>query len=498
MKAAELLACSLIESAMTTAVPYFHMKLKKEPRVRAIVGVSGRAAPVIDGPLPGMLFLRGLWRHQPRIISSMRVSLIIPTRERAATLVHCLRASLATDDLRLQVVVSDNCSQDNTREVIEEFSDDRLIYVRTPQRVSMRQNFEFGLKHADGDYVMYIGDDDAFLAFELTKLLALIEKLSADAIFWDPPIYVWPDIDTTKPTNRLTIRQDQYSGLIQKIDLQRVRHDLLVSGTEFNLGPRIYHGCFSRSALQVLIDKCGRAFGGSNPDIYVQYAMSFLADRCFKVSYPFSLNGTSRASTGFSQHSSRMEKHNVAAVNFNRELSADPILDVLPGPLPHLAMYQFATMLTVVRDLGIDRDKLDQRAWCQHSLRQAAQRGQKQLTESRRILADYFKATGQTSMYDWLLEQSDAPLRSNSRSSHRRSPSRRVLRSYVRPGRIIFDPSLALDGTVAGASNFVRQVSPRRNDVDQMSGSEWMAMQWRALQTMIKLMLTPPPMRRRI
>ena len=94
---------------------------------------------------------------------NIKFNVIIPTRERADTLLHCLRTIVSQNYENLDIIVSDNFSQDNTREVVESFSDPRIKYINTGKRVSMSHNWEFALHHVQGDYVTFVGDDDGFL-----------------------------------------------------------------------------------------------------------------------------------------------------------------------------------------------------------------------------------------------------------------------------------------------------------------------------------------------
>ena len=72
---------------------------------------------------------------------SLKISLIIPTRERSHYLYYALQTALQIKDDNIEIIVSDNFSHDNTSAVVERFTDTRLKYIRTPNRVSMRENF---------------------------------------------------------------------------------------------------------------------------------------------------------------------------------------------------------------------------------------------------------------------------------------------------------------------------------------------------------------------
>lgn len=75
----------------------------------------------------------------------MKITVIIPTRERGEVLAHALKTVLAQDYGDLHVLVSDNASTDGTRDIVHGSDDPRIRYVNTGKRLSMSRNWEFAL-----------------------------------------------------------------------------------------------------------------------------------------------------------------------------------------------------------------------------------------------------------------------------------------------------------------------------------------------------------------
>src|SRR4051812_33489307 len=94
---------------------------------------------------------------------SALISLVIPTRNRAAHLRNSLRCALAQAFDDYEIIVSDNDSQDDTSAVVSEFSDPRVKYFRTNASLSMPESWEFALSKASGQYITYLSDDDAIV-----------------------------------------------------------------------------------------------------------------------------------------------------------------------------------------------------------------------------------------------------------------------------------------------------------------------------------------------
>ena len=139
-----------------------------------------------------------------RMSTRQKYSVIIPTRERADTLYHTLRTMVEQSYDNLEIIVSDNCSQDNTQEVVKSFSDPRLKYLNTGKRVSMSENFEFGLSHVNEGFVMFIGDDDGLLPGAIERVNTIVEETGMRAVTSGIAQYVWPNHPSDKLRNTMS------------------------------------------------------------------------------------------------------------------------------------------------------------------------------------------------------------------------------------------------------------------------------------------------------
>jgi glycosyltransferase involved in cell wall biosynthesis len=94
----------------------------------------------------------------------MKVPLVtigIPTYNRASGyLQQTLESALAQKYPSLEIVVSDNCSTDNTEAVVKSYTDPRLRYVRQQTPLVPNDHFNFCLAQAKGDYFLLLHDDD--------------------------------------------------------------------------------------------------------------------------------------------------------------------------------------------------------------------------------------------------------------------------------------------------------------------------------------------------
>jgi glycosyltransferase involved in cell wall biosynthesis len=89
------------------------------------------------------------------------VSIAIPTFNRAnGYLKQALQASIQQKYPEIEIIVSDNCSNDNTEEVVRGFEDPRIRYIRQTENIGMNNNFNYCVDQARGAYFLLLPDDD--------------------------------------------------------------------------------------------------------------------------------------------------------------------------------------------------------------------------------------------------------------------------------------------------------------------------------------------------
>lgn len=91
------------------------------------------------------------------------VSVGFPVRNGAQTLRRALDSVLCQDHKNLQIIISDNCSTDNTAEIALEYQrrDSRIKYHRQSKFITAFENFRFVLDEARGEYFMWAAHDDS-------------------------------------------------------------------------------------------------------------------------------------------------------------------------------------------------------------------------------------------------------------------------------------------------------------------------------------------------
>jgi glycosyltransferase involved in cell wall biosynthesis len=88
-------------------------------------------------------------------------SVVIPTYNRAALLPKTLASVFAQVYPRYEIIVVDNCSTDNTDQVLAPLIDaGKIRYVRHDRNYERARSRNTGMEHARGDYVTFLDSDD--------------------------------------------------------------------------------------------------------------------------------------------------------------------------------------------------------------------------------------------------------------------------------------------------------------------------------------------------
>ena len=107
------------------------------------------------------------------------LTIAIPTFNRASYLDICLdnlSGQIRKHALSVELIVSDNCSQDTTGDVVEKYKREGLdlCYVRNDENIGPDGNMLQCFHMAQGKYVLILGDDDILLEGALETILEAI------------------------------------------------------------------------------------------------------------------------------------------------------------------------------------------------------------------------------------------------------------------------------------------------------------------------------------
>lgn len=225
----------------------------------------------------------------------MKFTVIIPTRERADTLYYSLKTCVTQDYDHLEILVSDNYSQDNTREVVESFEDPRIRYINTGRRVSMTANWEFALSHVDTGYVTYIGDDDGLLPDAISDVRELLEEFPAQVLSNYPVAYHWPTFHDTRLANLIIVPTQCTLYQVNGSAVLRAAGNCII---RYGTIPMLYNSFVNMTVCSALKKGTNRFFHSMSPDIYSGFAIMSMEPNWLYWTRPFYITGRSCHSTG--------------------------------------------------------------------------------------------------------------------------------------------------------------------------------------------------------
>ena len=108
-----------------------------------------------------------------------KVTVCIPTYNRADILPYAVNSVLNQTYAGFELLICDDASTDQTSEVVAQWNDARIRYIRHPQNIKRSRNMRSGYEAAKGDYFIKFDDDDALTPTFLEKTVAVLEANSA-------------------------------------------------------------------------------------------------------------------------------------------------------------------------------------------------------------------------------------------------------------------------------------------------------------------------------
>lgn len=93
-----------------------------------------------------------------------KVSVMIPTYNQENYIAQAIESVLMQDYDNLEIIVADDCSTDNTGEIIKKYmSDNRVKYIRNEQNLGRVKNYRnILLNHTSGEWIVNLDGDDFY------------------------------------------------------------------------------------------------------------------------------------------------------------------------------------------------------------------------------------------------------------------------------------------------------------------------------------------------
>lgn len=221
------------------------------------------------------------------------LSILIPTRNRVKYLYFAIQSALNIKSLNIEIIVSENYSEDDSLKVCKGFSDSRLRVVQPPKPLPMHENWEFLLNLARGKWVTFIGDDDAVMQHCVDHLLWLDTNFpQAEAVVSPRACYVWNGCQKEYGDAAVSF---SFDDTLLWCDSKQKLHSALEGDINYFSLPQMYSGGFHRMSLieRVKASQSGVYFKSVTPDAYSALMACLHTYRYLQTEIPMTWVGSS-------------------------------------------------------------------------------------------------------------------------------------------------------------------------------------------------------------
>lgn len=102
-------------------------------------------------------------------MNNLKFSILIPTYNASSLLKTTIESILKQSFEDYEIIVSDDCSTDNTEEVVKSFNDTRIRFYKSQVNLGYGKNLQRCYEKASGDIIFLMGHDDILLKDALLK-----------------------------------------------------------------------------------------------------------------------------------------------------------------------------------------------------------------------------------------------------------------------------------------------------------------------------------------
>lgn len=104
------------------------------------------------------------------------VSIIMPSYNTAPYIKQTIQSVLDQTYTNWELIIVDDCSSDNTDEVLAEIHDERIRYFKNEKNLGAAVSRNKALREAKGQWIAYLDSDDLWMPEKLEKQISFMEK----------------------------------------------------------------------------------------------------------------------------------------------------------------------------------------------------------------------------------------------------------------------------------------------------------------------------------
>jgi glycosyltransferase involved in cell wall biosynthesis len=225
----------------------------------------------------------------------MKFSICIPNYNYAQYIGRTIQSVLAQDYANFEIIVSDNCSTDDSWQVVNQIVDPRIRAFRNRHNVGFSANLDRAARRASGDFLIMLSSDDIMHQGALTAYRHMLEKLGQNArrcvISSSVEVIDSSDchLDCYGVSRSIWMQQDldsQFGAAVNGAVYSLRGRELLRRCISQMKNPLPFAAtCYSRDLYEEV-----EGYGGGrliNPDRWFNWKLFAVADQVFFVDRPF-------------------------------------------------------------------------------------------------------------------------------------------------------------------------------------------------------------------
>ena len=220
-------------------------------------------------------------------------SIVIPTFNRSELFPYAVQSILKQTFQDFEIIVSDNCSDDDTAEVAQRFADPRVRYVRTPRHFVIADAWEFARKRAAGEFILMLSDDDALLFGALERFHQEAARYQADFLFCRPAEY---RDSTYLGSERNSVDCPAFSGTSRIVQAEEFIRPLFLFRHTLNMHPSAF--VFTKEIADFVERRTGRFFWTNGVEYSAWPITATFAKRIIYIDAPLVILGRTVKSWG--------------------------------------------------------------------------------------------------------------------------------------------------------------------------------------------------------
>jgi glycosyltransferase involved in cell wall biosynthesis len=197
-----------------------------------------------------------------------KVTISIPTFNRVNLLPFAIKSVLNQTSQDFELIVCDDGSDDGTPELISQYTDSRIKYIRHPQNIGKSNNMRSGFEAATGEYFIKFDDDDRLTPEFLARTAAVLDKDSSISFVgtdhWIIDINNVRDKAKTQENSRRWGRTDLSEGVVDNL------LEVVFVKQSFQIGATL----FRRQTLQELGYMLPNMQNCEDNDLFVRLALA--------------------------------------------------------------------------------------------------------------------------------------------------------------------------------------------------------------------------------